>query len=317
MRLPDSVSVVIPCYNGAAYLRDTIGSALAQTHRPLEIIVVDDGSRDDSAAVARAFGPPVIVIEQENQGESVARNRGMNLARGEWIAFLDADDQWQPDKTARQLAAATPDTVAVVSNIRFFGRENYDAPRWNEPPEVRSSLEYICALNAFIPSTLMVRASVPIRFPEWTKHGEDYVFSVELSLAGRIAFVDEPLTRYRLHAGSQSHHPASLVRWDETIARWLDEHTPQLGRERVAAIRRRQVEQLVERARRARLARRWDTFDAITDHLQQYTDIPAVADLLSERTLPRWTYRVVDAADRVPFVKSARTKLFGRVPPAS
>lgn len=83
-----TVSVVIPCYNGAPFLRETLESALNQTHPPLEVVVIDDGSTDDSAAIAESFGPPVRVIRQENQGESVARNWGMN-PRGRWQLWND------------------------------------------------------------------------------------------------------------------------------------------------------------------------------------------------------------------------------------
>ena len=96
--MSQSVTVIIPCYNGAAYLREAIDSALDQTHPPLEVIVIDDGSTDDSAAIAESYGPPVCVIRQENQGESVARNRGIDEAKGDWVAFLDADDLWKPTK---------------------------------------------------------------------------------------------------------------------------------------------------------------------------------------------------------------------------
>lgn len=311
MRTPGSVSVVIPCYNGSRYLGETIESALAQTHRPLEILVIDDGSTDDSAAIAERFGEPVNVTRQPNSGESVARNRGIEMARGEWIAFLDADDLWAPTKLERQLAEARPDAVAVVTNLRFFGRENYDAPRWTEPDHVRSSIEFICELNAFIPSTLMVRAPVPARFPEWTRYGEDYVFTLDLCLAGPVTFVDEPLTLYRLHAQSQSAHPATLVRQDETIARWLTEHTDQLGANRVRAIRRRQLELLIERARLARVARRWETFDGIVGHLRSFAGEPEVDTFLSEPRWPRWIYPIVDLTDRVPLVRTLRTRLRG------
>jgi len=91
-----SVSVVIPCYNAARFLRETLDSALKQTLPPLEVIVVDDGSTDDSAAIAESYGPPVRVIRQPNQGESVARNTGVAASRGDYIVFLDADDLLAP-----------------------------------------------------------------------------------------------------------------------------------------------------------------------------------------------------------------------------
>jgi glycosyltransferase involved in cell wall biosynthesis len=309
MRTSPSVSVVIPCYNGARFLREALDSVRAQTHPPLEILVIDDGSTDDSAMIAESSGPPVRVIRQANQGESVARNRGIDEAQGEWIAFLDADDLWTTSRLSRVLAAAEPATCAVVNNIHFFGRDNYDAPRWVDSPDVMSSVEFVCDLHAFVPSTLIIRSTIGARFPEWTQHAEDYVFTLDVLACGPVSFVDEPLTHYRLHSSNQSGHPASLVRQDETIARWLRENAPRLGEERVRAIRRRQLELLVARARAARLARRWETFDAIAAYLQAHRTNDAVRQLLEERPLPRWLYTCIDTLDRIPMVQGMRRRL--------
>jgi glycosyltransferase involved in cell wall biosynthesis len=101
-----AISVITPCYNGAMYLRQTIESVLTQTYPPLEMIVVDDGSTDDSAAIAESFGPPVRVIRQRNAGTAAARDAGLALAQGEYIHFLDGDDLLQPDSFA-----AAPDAA--------------------------------------------------------------------------------------------------------------------------------------------------------------------------------------------------------------
>jgi len=108
-----TVSVVITAYNAAAFLHRAIESALGQTHRPLEIIVVDDGSTDETASVAARY--PVKVIRQANGGPGSARNTGILAARGEWIALLDHDDTWFPDKTRLQLERATEGVSAVFS----------------------------------------------------------------------------------------------------------------------------------------------------------------------------------------------------------
>jgi glycosyltransferase involved in cell wall biosynthesis len=113
---PVSVSVVTPCYNGARYLADTLRSAVGQSRPPLEVIVVDDGSTDDSAAIAESFGPPVRVIRQENRGESAARNRALAEARGTHVLFLDADDLIEPRALAHLAAAVEgrPGAVALM-----------------------------------------------------------------------------------------------------------------------------------------------------------------------------------------------------------
>jgi glycosyltransferase involved in cell wall biosynthesis len=98
------VSVIVPTYNRADVLRESVASALQQTRPPAEIIIVDDGSTDDTAAVCRYLPEAVRYIRQENAGVSAARNRGIREANGEWLAFLDSDDVWEPGKLEVQLA---------------------------------------------------------------------------------------------------------------------------------------------------------------------------------------------------------------------
>jgi glycosyltransferase involved in cell wall biosynthesis len=115
------VSVVIPTYNRARVVGDAVRSALEQTAPPAEVVVVDDGSTDDTPAVLAGFGPRVRVVRQENAGVSAARNRGIGAATARWVAFLDSDDVWRPEKLAFQSAdlAAHPDAVAHVCGISF------------------------------------------------------------------------------------------------------------------------------------------------------------------------------------------------------
>ncbi len=112
------ISVVIPAYNCGPYLRRAVESALSQSFRPREVIVVDDGSTDDTAETAKTYGERIRLIVQENSGASVARNRGIEAARGEWIAFLDGDDEWLENHlelTARVLTE-NPDLVWATGN---------------------------------------------------------------------------------------------------------------------------------------------------------------------------------------------------------
>lgn len=117
------VSILVPCHNAAPWVAATLESALAQTHPHTEIIVVDDGSTDDSLAIARTFSPRgVRIVAQPNSGASAARNHALRLARGDFIQFLDADDVLAPDKISRQLAtlaSAPPRHVAAGPWGRF------------------------------------------------------------------------------------------------------------------------------------------------------------------------------------------------------
>ncbi|HSI08095.1 MAG: glycosyltransferase family 2 protein [Rariglobus sp.] len=104
MSVPGLISVIMPAYNRQNYIAEAIGSILAQTAGRHEIIVIDDGSTDNTAAVARACDPSVTCHSQPNQGIGAALNHGLRHATGEWLAFLDSDDLWAPQKTAVQLA---------------------------------------------------------------------------------------------------------------------------------------------------------------------------------------------------------------------
>ncbi len=117
-----SVSAIIPVFNTARYLAEAIGSVLAQSLPPGEILVMDDGSTDDSAAVAESFGGRLRVHRLPHGGISATRNAGLARARGEWLAFLDADDVWMPDKLERQLelARAQPETDLVFGAVEEF-----------------------------------------------------------------------------------------------------------------------------------------------------------------------------------------------------
>src|SRR5687768_166188 len=125
------VSVIIPVYNGARFLRAAIESVFAQTYRPIEVIVVDDGSVDDSGVIAQSF-PDVRYIHQENQGVAAARNNGIEVARGEFLAFLDQDDLWTPEKLKLQIGHLQndPDLGYTLTQQQFFLEPGETLPAW-------------------------------------------------------------------------------------------------------------------------------------------------------------------------------------------
>jgi glycosyltransferase involved in cell wall biosynthesis len=130
-----SVSVVIPAYNAGRYLAEAVASALEQTRSPAEVIVVDDGSTDDTAAVAEGFGPTVRLVRQANVGPAAAMNAGTVLATGTHLAFLSADDRWAPNKLELQLARLDDDPTLdlVFGHVAHFLSPDLD-------PEVASGL---------------------------------------------------------------------------------------------------------------------------------------------------------------------------------
>src|SRR6185369_14122248 len=99
------VSVIIPTYNSARFLTDAIDSVLAQTFKDFEVIVIDDGSTDETESLMHKYGSAVRYIRHENRGVALTRNRGIDESRGRYVAFLDADDVWLPHKLDRQLTA--------------------------------------------------------------------------------------------------------------------------------------------------------------------------------------------------------------------
>jgi glycosyltransferase involved in cell wall biosynthesis len=125
------VSVIIPVHNGGLYLRAALESVFAQTYRPFEVIVVDDGSTDDSGVIAQSF-PEVHYIHQANQGVATARNNGLEAARGEFFAFLDQDDLWTPDKLKLQIAhlLSHPDLGYTLTQQQFFLEPGATIPAW-------------------------------------------------------------------------------------------------------------------------------------------------------------------------------------------
>jgi glycosyltransferase involved in cell wall biosynthesis len=221
-----SISVVIPCYNAAHFLRATIESILRQTRPATEVIVVDDGSTDDSARIAASFGPPVRVIRQRNQGESAARNRGIEAATGDWVAFLDADDLWLPTKLARQagvIRLAPADVVCVTCQFDLFG-EGMEDRRCELPPRYDSDhplREMLTGYAVHVSAAVVHReAARRTPFPEEIRHAEDAIFFVFLRSQGRFLEVPEVLVRYRRHGPQQSQEPQHLLRTAISRLRW-------------------------------------------------------------------------------------------------
>lgn len=125
----ERVTVMIGAYNAGRYLAEAIDSVLAQTHPAAQLVVVDDGSTDDTGAIAESYGPPVLAIRQENGGMAASRNRAIQEATGDFFAFLDADDRFRPDKLERQLAVFRddPGLDVVYGHVTEFVSPELDA----------------------------------------------------------------------------------------------------------------------------------------------------------------------------------------------
>ncbi len=222
-----SISVVIPAYNAAAFVGEAVASVLGQTRQPDEIIVVDDGSTDGTAALVRRTYPSVIVLEQPNSGVSIARNNGLDAARGDWVAFLDADDVWAPTKLERQwarIAAGPSDLVCVHCNYYFFGLRTGESmvPDAVTRGDYRFPAHFLEWL--IVPSTAIVRRASCGRFAAFCSgYGEDVIFFAELSLVGQFAYEPEALVGYRKHGASQSDDATGLMRNRGNCLTWLEQ----------------------------------------------------------------------------------------------
>ena len=218
------VAVIIPVYNGARYLAAAIASVLDQTERPSTILVVDDGSTDESAAIARSFGSAVTLIPQEHRGQAAAVNAGLSRTTAECVAFLDADDLWLADKTARQLACfdRQPGLDYCVTGIQnFVSPEFADRASAVDPRLFDSAPGYVL-------SALMARRSVFDRLggfdPAW-KHANKTAWLLRARQAGAVSTaIADVLVRRRLHASnvSQAHATNSLDEYLRLVKQSLD-----------------------------------------------------------------------------------------------
>jgi len=226
------VSVIIPAYQDADHIRAAVDSGLAQTYADREVIVVDDGSTDDTLKVLAAYGDAVRVISQPNRGPSAARNRGIQQAQGEWVAFLDADDTWLPEKLARQMPLFQKgDGVGLVCSDTYFVDSQGLRPRtgfMDNPPCAGRVLKTIFTASFIPTSTVVVRKACLDQvggFDEGLRTCEDLDLWLRIAAEWEIDFVAEPLARYRISDGQLSSQRVNMLKGlaavlDRAYQRW-------------------------------------------------------------------------------------------------
>jgi glycosyltransferase involved in cell wall biosynthesis len=214
-----TVSVVLPAYNGDLFIAAAIDSALAQTIIPFEIIVVDDGSNDATESIVRSYGDRVSYIRQQNKGTSGAYNTGIAAASGDYIAFLEQDDIWSPDKNSAQLAAfyGNDDLGMVFSPVCILKEElaskRSDIDEQSEEGEY--SFEDFFVRNRVLNcSTVMIRRDVLKHvggFREDLKLAFDYDLWLRIAAEFRVLCLSTPLATYRIHGNNQSKDDHDLL----------------------------------------------------------------------------------------------------------
>lgn len=234
----EKVSVIIPAYNRANYLQRAINSVLKQTLKPYEIIVVDDGSTDNTKEVVNSFGRKVRYSYQENRGPSAARNLGMKQAKGDYIAFLDSDDEWAETKIEKQikLLRSNKKLSLVFTDMQDLKE---DRSIINESllhrcicfDELKSRRESGDIVDLLIVENFISTPSVLFKkeclktvglFDESLRLAEDKEFFIRFALSFGLGFIDEILVFRFIHESNEIHKKMGMLKANEDIIKKLE-----------------------------------------------------------------------------------------------
>ncbi len=202
------VSVVMPVYNGERFLRESLDSVFAQTFQDFEVLCVDDGSTDNSAAVFVQYGVRIRGLRPKNAGQSAARNAGVILAKGQYIAFLDQDDLWYPSKLLRQLAAIEANSRVVLVHCDFDRIDEKGRMVQERAGTIERASALASPMGQLIGEALIFPSAMLIRREGFARSGgfhaelqgfEDFDLIARLKQQGEFVMVEERGMAYRLH----------------------------------------------------------------------------------------------------------------------
>jgi len=274
-----AVSIIIPTYDRAWCLPQAVASVLEQTYRDFELIIVDDGSGDDTAQIASSWGPPVRLLQQKHQGVSAARNRGILASRGRLLAFLDSDDWWQPEKLARQVAffETCPEAMICQTEEIWIRRGVRVNPKQRHRKPSGWIFEASLALCLVSPSAVMMRRELFDAvglFDEELPACEDYDLWLRVSARYPIHLIDDPLVVKRGGHPDQLSRRHSLDRYRiQSLAKILRSGT--LSDDQAWAARAKLREKCVIYAagcRKRGKIREAETYEALAERYARPTD---------------------------------------------
>lgn len=214
------VSVIMAAYNAEKTIRASIKSVLAQTYQNWELLVVDDGSKDNTAKIVESFEDPRIHLfrNEENKGVSISRKIGADNSKGEWIAILDSDDIWVNNKLEKQIKLAKEVNGELIFTGSAFIRENGDNVDWKlHVPETLCYKELLKQNLVSNSSSLVKSELYKKHYAISDKMHEDFAIWLNITKEGKLAYgIDEPLLIYRLSSSSKSGNKfkAAIMNWN-------------------------------------------------------------------------------------------------------
>ena len=237
---PNSIAVIIPAYNATRFVGETLKSVLGQTLPPNEVLVVDDGSTDNTANVAESFGPPIRVFRRTNQLQAASRNFAATQTQCEWLAFVDSDDLWEPNKLQLQIDELTRNPTADLcysARVNFLEESGtFRLGEFVAVPPASKIRQALFVNTVFMPGSVLIRRTTYLAFGGFSpsmKLIEDWDLWLRLLHAGvQFAACQEPLLRMRLHTGSRSANNAiaALEERKEIYRRLVLPHLPRSTR---------------------------------------------------------------------------------------
>jgi glycosyltransferase involved in cell wall biosynthesis len=213
------ISVIIPTYNHGQFIEEAVESVLAQTYKNFEVIVVDDGSTDNTREILKKYERGITYIFQNNKGVSSARNHGLSIAKGEVIAFLDSDDVWLPEKLSSQLKIMQGEhSIGLVGCGSYVMDYLGNVEREWVPKHYKSQEEFLQQLSIrnilHNPSCMLVKKECFNRagfFNECLQFGEDWDMWLRIAKHYKVDFAERPLMKFRKHGFSKSYKRVKII----------------------------------------------------------------------------------------------------------